>query len=246
MAHILRETHENGIEIWTLNRPEKRNSLSIELFAELRALVRAVDEEVRAIVLTGAGSVFCAGLDLSVLRSLPPEVIEEFCESSAEAYIDLYTCPAPTIAAVHGAALAGGFDLAAMCDLRVSSPGAKFGQLEARLGLPGLTEPHWRIMGLGRAKESIYTAAIYDGREAHRIGMVNRLADDPLAEALKMAGTIARNGAEAVRADKRTAAGRSSQEVILGIRDQMSCFRDFLKTPQAAKNIATYIQSLQA
>lgn len=245
MPLLLREKLSSGVEIWTLNRPEKRNALSLDLLREFQDRLRTLDDSTPAVVITGAGGVFCAGLDLAVLQNLTPGTIDEFHGVISRAMIALFSCPAPTIASIRGVAVAGGFDLAVMCDMRVSTPDAKFGQFEVKLGLTGLTDPHWRIMGLGRAKESVYTAGLYDGREAHRIGLVNRLADDPLAEAVALAERIAGNDVAAVRAVKALTGGWPRDEIRRSLERQFEVFKEFLMSPRAQERISATLKSLK-
>ena len=244
MASVEKEKRENGIEVWTLNRPDKRNSLSIELLQEFNRRLREIDEQTRVIVLTGAGEVFCAGLDLSLLSNLTPAVCEAYMDAASGMYLGLIGCAVPTIAAIKGAAIAGGFDLSVMCDIRISTPTAKFGQPEVRLALSGLTDPLWRIVGLGRAKELIYTGKIYDGQEAYRIGLVNQLADDPLAAALAMAAVIAANDPDAVRTEKHLTGQWPMADARAAVEDQLNTFSTFLLRPQTKARIAAHLATL--
>src|SRR5690348_9520989 len=138
--------HRDRFSLITLNRPERRNAISFEMIDELsRALDQCLEEQsrgARAVILTGAGSAFCAGMDIETLRSLaqlgPAQNITDSQRMSL-LFKRLYEFPVPTIAAVNGAAVAGGCGLATVCDFTLAVPEAKFGYTEARIGfLPAL------------------------------------------------------------------------------------------------------------
>jgi len=159
----------------TLDRPERRNALDLEHCRVLAELVRAAPGEgARVVVLTGAGPHFCAGADLNGVEDA------EFVGALHDALEALATVPLPTLAAVHGAALGGGTQLAVACDLRVAAPDARFGIPAARLGL---MVDHWTIQrlaqsaGFGPARAMLVAAEEYDGEAAHRLGLVQRLGD---------------------------------------------------------------------
>jgi methylglutaconyl-CoA hydratase len=131
-------TYDSGIATITLNRPEKRNALSFQLTEELVVAFDAIEQSsAQVMILTGAGKAFCAGMDLDELQSLAGKTHEENVADSARmarVYRRLYDFPKPTIAAVNGAAIAGGTGLALMCDFTLAVPTAKFGYAEVRIG----------------------------------------------------------------------------------------------------------------
>jgi enoyl-CoA hydratase len=190
------------VALVTLNRPDRLNALTDAMFDEFRATLVELgqDEAVRAIVVTGAGRAFCAGLDLDEAARLPAAGAAGFLRTQnrwGAAITTPAAIPQPVIAAVNGAAAGAGFSLAAACDIRVASPGARFNAAFVRIGLSGgdcgisWTLP--RIVGLGVASELLYTGRFVDADEAHRIGLVNRVADDVVAAALELAEGIAAN-----------------------------------------------------
>lgn len=163
------------VTLLTLDRPERRNALDLDHCRRLAALVRdAPATGARVLVLTGAGPHFCAGADLTTVGDA------EFVGALHAALEALATVGIPTIAAVHGAALGGGTQLAVACDLRVAAPDARFGIPAAKLGL---MVDHWTIerlalsAGFGPARAMLVAAEEYDGAAAHRIGLVHRLGD---------------------------------------------------------------------
>ena len=201
------EVHQqNGVALVTLNRPEAHNALNRALseaitttFAEL-----AVADSVRAIVLTGAGRAFCAGVDLKALTD-EPELLSFGPESPI--IIALEQCPQPIIGAVNGAAVTGGFELALACDYLFASEQARFADTHARVGiLPGwgLSQKLSRIIGVNRAREMSLTGNFIDAQRAEAWGLVNRVraSESLLDEALASASQIADGDPNAVVALK--------------------------------------------
>jgi enoyl-CoA hydratase/carnithine racemase len=182
----LRYQATNGVARITLARPDKRNAINAQMFAELgdAAELAGGDPEVRALLLTGEGQSFCAGIDLTALGDLAgikePE-LRSFVRVAQRPYLAIARMEKPTVAAVQGHALGAGFQLALACDLRVAAPDASFAMLEARYGLiPDLGGAYQlaRIIGPARAKELVWTARRVEAEEALDIGLVNRVARD--------------------------------------------------------------------
>jgi methylglutaconyl-CoA hydratase len=195
----------------TFNRPEKRNALSFQMLDEL---LRALDEVEKAgdlvLVLTGAGQAFCAGMDLEELRSLihksPPQHREE-SRRMAQVFRRLYDFPRPTIAAVNGAAIAGGTGLATMCDFTLAVPQAKFGYTEVRIGfVPAIVSSIlvWQV-GHKTARELLLSGRIFDAQEAYRLGLVDQLVspDTLLARARELSAQLLENSPTSLVATKK-------------------------------------------
>jgi enoyl-CoA hydratase len=198
------------IAVLTLNAPEKRNAIDLEMVNGLHA---ALDEllaadDVSVLVLIGAGDkAFAAGADIAELKERKGPDALAAINSAIFKRIDDF--PVPSIAAIKGFALGGGCELAIACDLRVAGTSAKMGQPEVGLGIipaAGGTYRLPRLVGLGKARELIYTGRIIDAQECLRIGLVNDVVDDDkvLARALEIAGEIASRGRLAVRLAKAT------------------------------------------
>ncbi len=198
---------QGSVLLLTLNRPEKRNSLIPDLIYELsKALKNAEDDpSTGVVVITGAGSSFCAGLDLNRLVFLDAKGRAAYMKSLFDLFEQVYTLPQPVVAAVNGAAMAGGFDLAAFCDLRFASMTARFAQPEILLGITQILYPLYTLIGLGRAKELALTGEPIRAEEAYRIGLVNRLypADELVPETMKFAAGLAGRPREALFETKR-------------------------------------------
>ena len=200
-----------GIAVITLNRPEVRNALSIALIERLLDVLSALSEErdLRALILTGAGEqAFCAGADLRERRSLAPEDRSKHTELISSLADAIALFPAPVIAAIHGYALAGGFELALACDLRVASDDAVVGLPEVKIGIfPGagglVRLP--RLVGISTAKDLIYTGRQIPIDEAFELGLVDRVVATPevLPTALHLAEMIGANAPLAIRAAKQ-------------------------------------------
>ncbi len=236
-----------AVALLTLNAPEKRNAIDLEMVQALHRALDALDgdENLAAIVLTGAGEqAFAAGADIGeLLERRAPQALAAI-NSSLFARVE--ESPVPVIAAIRGWCLGGGCELAIACDLRVAGRSAKLGQPEVKLGIipaAGATHRLPRLIGLGRARELIYTGRVLDADECLRIGLVNRVVDDAavVGEALALANEIAGNGRLAVRlakaalnslarADAHVAGTLESvaQAVLFESEDKQRRMRDFL------------------
>ena len=168
---------EDGVAFVTINRPEKGNSLSPAVLSEMEYLFTQLGtlDAVRVVVLTGGEKYFSAGFDLDEIRKLEKVANESYTALFHRAYRAILFCRQPVICAVGGPAIAGGFDITMMCDIRYASERAKFGQREIALSLTPIMDPLWRIIGLGRAKEVALTGRIYDAWEAERMGYVSKV-----------------------------------------------------------------------
>jgi methylglutaconyl-CoA hydratase len=177
----LRLAHDSGIATITLNRPEKRNAISYELIDELLAVLDEVlHSSALVLILTGAGKAFCSGMDLDNLKALvgrSPEQNVKDSETMAHLFRSLYDFPRPTIAAVNGAAIAGGCGLATLCDFTLAVPEAKFGYTEVRIGfVPAIVSTFLlRQIGDKQARDLLLTGRIVTADEAHRLGLINEI-----------------------------------------------------------------------
>jgi enoyl-CoA hydratase len=200
-----------GVAVVTLDRPDRRNALSTALRQEANALLAdlADDEAIRALVVTGAGTAFSAGFDLGEFGPALEDaaLADALWSSSDEWHRRWHAFPVPTIAAVNGPALAGGFDLAVLCDLRIAGPSATFAHPEIRFG-DVVYGPLHDLVGGAVARDLCFTARTIDAHEALRLGLVREIAEDPLAASIGVAQDIAasprdvlvRTKAKAVRA----------------------------------------------
>lgn len=216
----------------TINRPDKGNALAPDVLLEVTELFTdlGVRDDVNVVVLTGGEKYFSAGFDLSEIRKLEKVSNEAYTELFHRAYRAILFCGQPTICAVGGAAIAGGFDLTMMCDIRYASTRAKFGQREIVLSLTPIMDPLWRIIGLGRAKEVALTGRIYDAAEAERMGYVSKVF--PEGELLSSVAAIAKEMATYDRAclaeTKRLSNHVLNQDLDSAMRAQEWLFRTYI------------------
>jgi enoyl-CoA hydratase/carnithine racemase len=202
---------KGAVEVWTIQGEARRNSLTMALVRELGARVAAAaaDRSLRVVVLTGAGDrAFCAGADLKERARMSAEEVHGFHAGVREALLGIERAPQPFVAALNGAALGGGLELALACDLRVAAEGAELGLPEVSLGIiPGAggTARLPRLVGLARAKDLVLTARRVGAGEALAMGLVSRVAPAPRlqAEALALAEQVARNAPVSLRQAKR-------------------------------------------
>jgi methylglutaconyl-CoA hydratase len=203
--------HESGIATITLNRPDKRNAVSFELVEELMAALDEIEASFsNVLIMTGAGKAFCAGMDLDELKSLLGKTHDENVKDSAKMaamFRRLYDFPKPTIAAVNGAAIAGGTGLATMCDFTLAVPEAKFGYTEVRIGfVPAIVSSIlvWQV-GHKIARDLLLSGRLFDATEAHRCGLVNEVvaADRLTDRARELAAQLLENSPSSVRATKK-------------------------------------------
>ena len=218
---------ENGVQTITLNRPEKRNALSPAVIAELTTALHDAERcECGVVILTGAGSAFCAGLDLEHLEMLQAHSAEENrrdSENMARVLRALYDFPKPVIAAVNGPAIAGGMGLATIPDFTLAVPEAKFGYTEVRIGfIPAIVASFLlRQVGEKRTRELLLTGKLIKAQEAMQMGLVTQVvpADDLLQQAQALAQSLLQNSPQAMMAVKRLLARHASKRLDDEIED---------------------------
>lgn len=249
MSHV-GISRDGAVAIVTIDRQKKLNALNPDVIEELGAAFEALrdDDEVRAVVLTGAGEkAFVAGADIGVLAEMDSLSGVDVSRQGQEVFRAIETFPKPVIAAVGGYALGGGCELALACHLRIASDHARFGLPEVGLGIiPGYggTVRLARIVGLGRALELTLTAEMIDAERAHAIGLANRVVprDDLMDTALEMAGTIASKAPVALRMalesvyqalDSSTAEAMRFESSLFGL---LASTRDMKEGMQAFKD----------
>jgi methylglutaconyl-CoA hydratase len=205
-------SEENGIFTVTLNRPEKRNAISYELIEDLlRALEEAERSRSQVLIISAAGKAFCAGMDLENLKALSnanktqAEHVED-SRTMARLFRAIYDFPKPSIAAVNGAAIAGGTGIATLCDITIAVPDAKFGYTEVRIGfVPAIVSTFlMRQVGEKHARDLLLTGRLIDAAEAYRIGLINEVvaAENLISRAHEIAGVLMENSPASVRATK--------------------------------------------
>jgi methylglutaconyl-CoA hydratase len=243
-------TEVDGIQTITLNRPERRNAMTPLMQAELiAAMEEAAASNCRVVVLRGAGDAFCSGLDLAVLQNMSGESAADLradVERIATLFRTLYELPKPTIAAVHGAAIAGGTGLATLCDLTLAVPAAKFGYTEVRIGfVPALVSAFLALqIGDKRARDLLLTGRLFDAAEAHRLGLVNEVVErDALDERVRaLAQVLAANSPEAMAATKRLLAAQNKGWLDAAIAQAMEANARARETADFREGIAAFLE----
>lgn len=200
-----------GMALVTLNRPEKRNAVSYELIEDLlKALEQVRSSSAQVLIVTGAGKAFCSGMDLDNLKALTGRTQEQNVEDSrtmARLFRSIYDFPKPTIAAVNGAAIAGGTGIATICDFTLAAPDAKFGYTEVRIGFVPAIVSNFLVRQIGekQARDLLLTGRIFAADEAHKLGLVNEIvdADRLLPRAYELARSLMENSPASLRVTKK-------------------------------------------
>ncbi|MDU5082396.1 short-chain-enoyl-CoA hydratase [uncultured Tissierella sp.] len=197
---------ERNIGILSINRPDALNALNSIVLDELNEAIDVInnDEDVHVIILTGEGRAFVAGADIGEMKNMNPIEARAFAEKGLSLFRKIELLEKPVIAAINGFALGGGCELSMSCDIRIASEKAKFGQPEVGLGItPGFagTQRLSRLVGIGRAKELIFTCDIISAEEAYRIGLVNKVVpgQELMTSAIEMANKILSKSQLAIR-----------------------------------------------
>lgn len=242
-------TAEGNVGVLTINRPAALNALNDQVIRELNEALDSIDlDTVRCLVVTGEGQkAFVAGADIGQMRGLTKEEGVAFGKLGNDAFRKLETLPIPTIAAVCGFALGGGCELAMSCDIRLCSDTAVFGQPEAGLGItPGFggTQRMARLIGMGRAKELLYTARKVKAPEALAIGLVQGVypVEQLMEEALKMAGRIAGNAPIAVRATKKAVNDGLQVDMDRAIEIEEALFGSCFETEDQQNAMGAFVE----
>ncbi|HUP00960.1 MAG TPA: enoyl-CoA hydratase family protein [Gemmatimonadota bacterium] len=233
---------ETGVVTITLDRPERLNALTFEVYAELLGAFQALDGEpgVRAVVITGAGSAFCSGGDveeiIGALLERDAAGLYEFTRMTCDLILAIRRCRRPVVAALNGTAAGAGAVIATACDLRIAAESARIAFLFAKVGLSGADMgTAWllpRIVGLGRAGELLLTGDFIDAREAHRIGLYNRVVPEgeALPEAQALAARLARGPSAALAVTKAALEDEATLDLEDALdaeaRTQAACMKD--------------------
>jgi len=241
--------HEGAILKLTLNRPDKSNSLHPDLVRRRSTELKEVEANSRicVVVITGAGRSFSAGLDLDLLVSWTIEDKISYLESVMLMFRQLWTLPQPVIAAVNGPCIAGGFDLAAFCDIRLAASEAVFGQAEINLGLTQVIHPLYKSIGLARAKELAMTGQNISAEEAYRIGLVNHVypGAELMEKTLELARVIAAKPRNALFETKRLTRELIDMDTSRALEEISRTFKLCLESEVHQKRVAEVYQGLK-
>jgi methylglutaconyl-CoA hydratase len=243
-------SESNGVATITLNRPDKRNAISYELIDDVTAaLKQAAQSDAKVVILTGAGSAFSAGMDLENLKGLLGRTPEQNLEDSrtmAGLFRSLYDFPKPTIAAVNGAAIAGGTGLATLCDFTLAVPEARFGYTEVRIGfVPGIVSSYLIAnVGEKRARDLLLTGRLFSAEEAYRFGLVTEIVspDQLMPRALQLAAQLMENSPASLETTKRLLSSYTKEQLD---RQLVSAIREnaaVRQTPDFKEGITSFLE----
>ncbi len=248
MEFIKYET-EGQIALLTIDRPKALNALNSNVLEELDQAIDAVDlQEVRVLIITGSGEKsFVAGADIAEMSNLTKEEGFAFAKKGNDIFRKIESLPIPVIAAVNGFALGGGCELSMACDIRICSENAVFGQPEAGLGItPGFggTQRLARIIGIGRAKELIFSTSNIKADEAYRVGLVNHVypVEELLPQAKKLASKIAANAPIAVRNCKKAINDGLQTDIDSAIVIEENLFGDCFETHDQKEGMGAFLE----
>jgi methylglutaconyl-CoA hydratase len=242
--------YDSLIATVTLNRPDKRNAISYELIDDLLAALNEVAESpAQVLILTGAGKAFCSGMDLENLKALvgrSPEQSVKDSEIMARLFRSLYDFPRPTIAAVNGAAVAGGCGLATLCDFALAVPEAKFGYTEVRIGfVPAIVSTFLlRQVGEKHARDLLLTGRIIGAEDARRIGLINEIvpAEQLRERAQELALQLMENSPASLVATKRLLSDHARAALDAQIRSAVRENAAIRATADFREGIASFLE----
>lgn len=244
---------QDGVCVVKINHPEALNALNTAILLELGEAFDAIarDEEIGVVILTGEGRSFVAGADISEMSTMKADEGRRFGQVGAAVFRKIELLEKPVIAAINGFALGGGCELAMACDIRIASAKAKFGQPEVGLGItPGFsgTQRLPRLVGLGKAKELIYTAAVIHADEACRIGLVNKVVapEELMEECMALARTIVSKAPLAVRYAKEAINRGIETDIETGIAMEADLFGLCFATADQKEGMAAFLQKRKA
>jgi methylglutaconyl-CoA hydratase len=234
----------------TLNRPDRRNAMTKEMQTELiSAFEDTVASDCRVLILTGAGEAFCSGLDLSELQLLSDKSPEEHridAERIARLFMTLYELPIPTIAAVNGAAIAGGTGLALICDFTLATPSAKFGFTEVRIGfVPALVSAFLSMqVGDKVCRDLLLTGRVFGADEAMRLGLVNQViaANALMTHAETLAQSLLANSPQSLRATKQLLASQNRLWLQAAIAIALDANAESRLTSDFGEGVAAFLE----
>ncbi len=247
---------ENHVAVITVNDPDRRNAFTDEMSARLRAAVEQAeaDPDVHAMVVTGAGKAFCAGADLSALGAAGAGPAETGLQRIYDGFMAVGNCRLPTIAAVNGAAVGAGLNLALAADVRIAGPAALFDARFQQLGLHpggGATWMLQRAVGPQVARAALLFGMRFDAEAAVRHGLALSVADDPVAAALELAAGPAAAPREVVLATKATMRATASpgsldnEQHEFAMRTELGPQVYSIQSPEFASRLASAIKKTQ-
>jgi methylglutaconyl-CoA hydratase len=240
-----------GVAHLVLQRPAAKNALGRNMVAQFAGALQKIRNtpspaDIRCVVISSSvPGVFCSGADLKERATMAPHEVPIFVDSLRALFTSLETLPVPSIACISGAALGGGLELALACDMRIVSATSVIGLPETSLAIiPGAggTQRLTRLIGLGRAKELVYTARRIDGNEAHRIGLASYAVEDNavVSKGFELAAQIAQNGPIAVRAAKKAMDAGIQVDIATSFEIEKLCYGMVIPTQDRLEGLLAF------
>ncbi|MGH9512453.1 MAG: enoyl-CoA hydratase/isomerase family protein [Terriglobales bacterium] len=248
--HTIQLALDSSVATITLNRPDKRNAISLQLVGELISAMQEIEQSsAQILILTGAGKAFCAGMDLDELKSLTGKTHQENIQDSkrmAGILRRLYEFPKVTIAAVNGAAIAGGTGLATMCDFTLAVPEAKFGYTEVRIGfVPAIVSSIlvWQV-GHKIARDLLLSGRLFDAAEAYQFGLVNEVVEPSklMDRAHELATQLLENSPSSMMATKKLINSFISSQLDQQIKDAVEDNARIRTTADFREGISSFLE----
>lgn len=241
---------EEKLATVTINRPKALNALNTEVLKELDEIIEQIseDNDIYTVILTGAGEkAFAAGADIGEMKDMSVMEGRRFSLMGNNIFRKIENLEKPVIAVLNGFTLGGGCELAMACDIRIASTKAKIGQPEVGLGItPGFggTQRLARLVGMGAAKELIYTGKIIDANEAYRIGLVNKVVEPEklMEEAKNLANTIAANAPIAVKLSKAAINRGTQMDIDTAVMYEADVFAECFSTEDQKEGMAAFLE----
>ncbi len=254
MTAFLREDDGAGVTTITLNRPDRLNALTFEVYEELRDTFRSIGTEdgVRVIILTGAGRGFCSGGDvediIGRLFERDRDGLVEFTRMTCDLILAMRRCPRPIIAALNGTVAGAGAVIATACDFRIGTPAAKIAYLFTRVGLSGADMgASWllpRIVGLTHATHLLMTGKFIGPEEAARIGLYNRVVEQDvlMAEARKLAEQLSRGPTDAIAITKDALIREASMDLEAALQFEAEAQAELMLHPNFRESYDAFVE----
>ncbi|WP_138204308.1 short-chain-enoyl-CoA hydratase [Haloimpatiens lingqiaonensis] len=248
LKNVVLEKREN-IGIITMNRPSVLNAINTETLLDLQKVISCVekDDDIYVLIITGAGKAFVAGADINEMKDMTTIEGRKFSILGNEIFRKLEILEKPVIAAVNGFAIGGGCELSMACDIRISSSKAKFAQSEVALGItPGFggTQRLARYIGLGKAKELMFTGRFFSAEEALHMGLVNAVyePEELMDEAIKLAESIAKNAPIAVKLCKEAINRGMQMDMDTAIKYESEIFGECFSTEDQKEGMNAFVE----
>lgn len=250
METIIYEKIDINIGTLKINKPKFLNSLSMQTLKEMDTVINEIqkDEDLQVLIITGEGTkAFVAGADIKEMKEMDESKASSFSEFGNRLFEKIENLDKVVIGAINGYCLGGGLELALCCDIRIGSESSKFSQPEVGLGIiPGFgaTQRLFNIVGIGKAKELIFTCDIIDSQSALNLGLLNKIAQDPVEEAIIMAKKIIEKSHLAVVQAKKSI--NYSYNKILNFDYEVKCFAKCFTTEDQKEGMSAFVEKRKA